>query len=527
VARAARARRAEPALERARSLLGRWHALVAALPPHDLLDRVIVESDAHARYAAAVPPEQRAFALDAIDAVLAQSLYLDGGRYATPYAFVRRLKKRAVKAALPVRASTVRLLTVHGAKGLEADTVFVMDTEPEPVKPADDDAARRVAGRGRAADAMRLRLQREPLPAVAARSARRRAARARARGAERPLRRDVAGEAAPLLQRHRALPRAERSDVVEPRRRGVPGLAAAASRAALSICPPRRRSDGATRGHRHRDAAAVARVLDRRRRPARRGAGGERADRPGRPPCARMDRGDAAIDRHEAADAAARSSAPRPEAVRASSAAIVDHPEGARFFRGAQIRWRGNEVSLSDAGDVLRIDRLVLSTRATGRSGGCSTTSSAIAPDELDAYRDQLLRYRAAVARAQPARPSVRLRAFVTGRGRGLIEAVGACNGAALHGKKPHFPALDRAIGEGSGTLQSANSVVRDAVRCRSADPLFVAAARLRHFVLGRLLAKSELTMVWLATDTRTGGEAMLSMPRLRRPARRASATGC
>jgi non-specific serine/threonine protein kinase len=35
------------------------------------------------------------------------------------------------------------------------------------------------------------------------------------------------------------------------------------------------------------------------------------------------------------------------------------------------------------------------------------------------------------------------------------------------------------------------------------------------RFVLGRLLAKSELTMVWLATDTRTGGESMLSMPRL------------
>ena len=83
-----------------------------------------------------MPPEQRAFALDAIDAVLAQSLYLDGGRYATPYAFVRALKKRAVKAALPVRDSTVRLLTVHGAKGLEADTVFVMDTEPERVNPA-------------------------------------------------------------------------------------------------------------------------------------------------------------------------------------------------------------------------------------------------------------------------------------------------------------------------------------------------------------------------------------------------------
>ena len=60
-----------PALERARSLLGALaRGCVAALPPHDLLDRIVAEGDAHARYAAAVPPEQRAFALDAIDAVL-------------------------------------------------------------------------------------------------------------------------------------------------------------------------------------------------------------------------------------------------------------------------------------------------------------------------------------------------------------------------------------------------------------------------------------------------------------------------
>ena len=35
------------------------------------------------------------------------------------------------------------------------------------------------------------------------------------------------------------------------------------------------------------------------------------------------------------------------------------------------------------------------------------------------------------------------------------------------------------------------------------------------NFALGRLLAKSELTMVWLAIDNRTGTEALLSMPRL------------
>ena len=45
----------------------------------------------------------------------------------------------------------------------------------------------------------------------------------------------------------------------------------------------------------------------------------------------------------------------------------------------------------------------------------------------------------------------------------------------------------------------------------RSSSP----ARAFGRFALGRLLAKSELTMVWLATDMRTGTETMLSMPRL------------
>src|SRR5664279_4861506 len=35
------------------------------------------------------------------------------------------------------------------------------------------------------------------------------------------------------------------------------------------------------------------------------------------------------------------------------------------------------------------------------------------------------------------------------------------------------------------------------------------------RFTLLRLLGKSEATMVWLATDSRSGGEAMLAMPRV------------
>src|SRR5205823_4969930 len=59
------------------------------------------------------------------------ALELDGGRYATPYGFVRALRQRALTATPPAQPDAVQLLTVHGAKGLEAHIVFVMDADPE------------------------------------------------------------------------------------------------------------------------------------------------------------------------------------------------------------------------------------------------------------------------------------------------------------------------------------------------------------------------------------------------------------
>ena len=120
-----------PALARARSMLSAWAAAASRLPPHDLLDRIVHDSKLRARTLAVVPAESRRPAIDSIDAVLAQALMLDGARYATPYGFVRALKRRIVKAASPVLAGRPRLLTIHGAKGLEADTVLVMDADPE------------------------------------------------------------------------------------------------------------------------------------------------------------------------------------------------------------------------------------------------------------------------------------------------------------------------------------------------------------------------------------------------------------
>ncbi len=99
------------------------------LPPHDALQAIYHHGDVLARFAAAAPDAQRASVLANLRALLAAALRLDGGRYATPYAFVRALKAGGLQAPATVDSDAVRLLTVHGAKGLEAKAVLLLDTD--------------------------------------------------------------------------------------------------------------------------------------------------------------------------------------------------------------------------------------------------------------------------------------------------------------------------------------------------------------------------------------------------------------
>ncbi|MDO8252023.1 MAG: 3'-5' exonuclease, partial [Rhodoferax sp.] len=64
-----------------------------------------------------------------LSALLGVSLQLGGGRFTTPYAFVRALKAGGVLAPAAVNPHAVRLLTIHGAKGLEAQAVLLLDTD--------------------------------------------------------------------------------------------------------------------------------------------------------------------------------------------------------------------------------------------------------------------------------------------------------------------------------------------------------------------------------------------------------------
>jgi ATP-dependent helicase/nuclease subunit A len=124
------------------------------------------------------------------------------------------------------------------------------------------------------------------------------------------------------------------------------------------------------------------------------------------------------MDLGDLARAAALEFASGPGQTERLARTILDSPAARRFFSGPALRWSGNEVPVGDAGDVLRIDRLVLLDDE--QPGGAPTWwvldyKLQHAPQQLEAYRAQLLRYRDAVRRAQPGSP-VRC-AFLSGAG--------------------------------------------------------------------------------------------------------------
>ncbi|MBT9490709.1 MAG: UvrD-helicase domain-containing protein [Rubrivivax sp.] len=408
------------ALQRARPLLQAWAEAAARLPPHDLLDRIVHEGDLLPRLAAALPPARRHAGLQAVDALLATALQLDGGRYATPYGFVRALRRAGTRVRLPAPADAIRLLTIHGAKGLEARAVFVVDADPRarPAEratllvdwPAEDAAPARVAFVAR---------ESAPPPSLAALLDEERRARAREELNSLYVAMTRARETLVFSRTPARAPDAGSwwARVVTIAQATQPWPHAAAAGTALDTAPiqlpvlpvwpafcaaPQRPGDaGAANDHHAPLGRAVHRLLEWLGRPDR-----------ALPP----DRWAAA------ADSAARQFGLPPAQgaeVLAIARRILDSPACAAFFDPARLAWAGNEVPLAFEGEVLRLDRLVALHAAPGEAGRTWWVLDyklAGQPLADPALVTQLQRYRQAVAALQPGE-AVRA-GFITGAGR-------------------------------------------------------------------------------------------------------------
>jgi ATP-dependent helicase/nuclease subunit A len=381
--------------------------------------------DLHAPTAAALPPGERQAGVDAIDALLAQALLLDSGRYSTPYAFVRALRQRTVKAALPVPPGAVRLLTVHGAKGLEADTVLLLDADPE--KPGNELCSLLVDWPVEAPAPLRCAFvynEAQIPPSLQEPYAREEAARRRESlnvlyVAMTRTRRRLAFSATEAYAAGSGTTWWQRLEQAVTDELPLPDAATTAGRATRAPLPP-----------------ATLRRLPAWR-PAR---DGQPARASSSTPAAAEETRAAALGRAvhrtlewaagaaEAAGletlsvAAAREFGVDPDEVQWHAAAILAHANTARFFRGPQIRWSGNEVPVSESGEVLRIDRLVQLAEEGGEPvWWVLDYKLRHAPEALEPYRRQLLRYRDAVRAAEAGR-TVRC-AFIAGDGR-VVEIV-------------------------------------------------------------------------------------------------------
>jgi len=124
-------------LARAAALLPRWRSLTATQPVHDLVDRIYHEGAVPQRYAAAFPAHLESRVQGNLERFVALALELDSGRYPSLGRFLSELRQRAAGGGdapdqAPATSSQprVRILTIHGAKGLEAPVVFLADSGP-------------------------------------------------------------------------------------------------------------------------------------------------------------------------------------------------------------------------------------------------------------------------------------------------------------------------------------------------------------------------------------------------------------
>jgi ATP-dependent helicase/nuclease subunit A len=390
-----------PQLHEAAGKLAAWKKLVDRWPPHDALDAVYAQGDVLARFATASPAPLRALVVARLQALLGAALEWNGGRFPTPYAFVRALKAGGIRAPALAATQAVRLLTVHGAKGLEAPTVLMLDTDAAPARaetmgvivewPGEAPAPWRfafIASESRpppcsaeALDVERAARLREELNGlyVAMTRARTRLVissvepHVAAPGSwwQRlaPHAAEVAGLPAP-----RPLPASAQDRIVLPR---VPVLATRANK----VESPRAVQDP--------DSSRIGQAMHRL-----------------------LELGAAATHRQRIAREFALDEAQAAQATQ--MAQRIFSGEGAWAWDTAVVDWHANEVPMHHEGVELRLDRLV--RRAGSGEWWVLDYKSNYRPEQQDELIAQMQRYRAAVQAANPG--AVVQAAFLTAQGR-------------------------------------------------------------------------------------------------------------
>ena len=123
-------------ISRAARLLPRWRKLVDTVPVHDLLDRIYAEGNIIQRYASSVPASQQQRVSANLLRLLELSLELDSGRYPSLSHFLHHLRSLRVhkdgrpdEPVVTEGQSSVRLMTIHASKGLEAPMVVLADCD--------------------------------------------------------------------------------------------------------------------------------------------------------------------------------------------------------------------------------------------------------------------------------------------------------------------------------------------------------------------------------------------------------------
>ncbi len=122
-----------PSVNFAHQKLASWQNLVDRIPVHDLLSHIYSDINIQSLYRYASPISDSDHICERINQLLHQSLEIDSGRFSSVSRFLRKIKESNPEVLTNIdnnQSNVVTLMTVHGAKGLEAPIVFIADSGP-------------------------------------------------------------------------------------------------------------------------------------------------------------------------------------------------------------------------------------------------------------------------------------------------------------------------------------------------------------------------------------------------------------